>query len=92
MKCIVENQEQALTSLKEADEIAARINMTGNARRTEIRQALSEEFVKMLRAEGQLEEAKRLKNTSPERLLWEVLRPSKLKEIQDLIAGVMTAT
>ena len=91
VRCIASNPEQALVNLKEADEIEARIELKGNERRIEIRQALSEDFVTLLRGEHRMETAKRLKNTSPERLLWEVLRPSRLSDIQSLITPRATS-
>jgi hypothetical protein len=91
VRCIAENQEHALAALREADELGVRIDLKGNERRTEIRQTLSEEFVKLLRAENRLEAAKRLKNTSPERLLWEVVHPSRLSDIQNLITARSTS-
>lgn len=91
VRCLADDQRQALIDLRKADEMAASIDFRGNERRTEIRHALSEEFVRLLKAEGRLEEAKRLKNTSTERLLWEVVHPSRLSDIQNLITARSTS-
>ena len=90
VRSISADSGRSLAVLKEADEMAASIDLTGNERRTEIRQALSEGLVNMLRRENRFEAAKRLKNVSPERLLWEVLRPSRLSDIQNLITASAT--
>ena len=89
IRSISEDPGHSLATLEEADDIAASIDLKGNEHRIEFRQALSEELVTILRQENRFQEAKRLKNVLPERLLWEVLRPSRLKELKGIVAEIV---
>ncbi|MGD0339593.1 MAG: nucleotidyl transferase AbiEii/AbiGii toxin family protein [Bacteroidota bacterium] len=85
IKAFIEDPESALEILKEADQIEKLLSLEGNEKRGVIRKELSSVFVEMLKSAGQIEIARRLRNSSPERLFWEVLRPSNLKEVKNQI-------
>jgi hypothetical protein len=85
VRALKENAEQSLSNLEEAEKIGRIISMEGNERRGELRKELAIEFTELLRANGQVEVAKRLKNTSPERIFWEIISFTNLEEIKETI-------
>jgi len=86
VKSISEGVGNSLSVLRRADEIERIIALKDDDKRVEFREVMRKEFVKILRAEGREKIAKRLRNTIPERLLWEVLTPSNLEKVR---AGIL---
>ena len=82
VRALKENAEQSLSNLEEAEKIGRIISMEGNERRGELRKELAIEFTELLRANGQVDVAKRLTNTSTERIFWETIRHANLEEIK----------
>ena len=85
VRALETHAEQSVSILGEAEKIGHMLSMEGNDRKGEFRKALALEFTELLRADGQVDIAKRLKNTSPERIFWEIVKPTNLEEIKQAI-------
>jgi hypothetical protein len=83
-----------VSSLRSADRLETMIAFKEEKfkeTRPKLQELLRKEFLDVLRLQGRPETAKRLKNTRVERLLWEVLRPSNVQEIEGIIASISRA-
>lgn len=88
VKCILTGVENPLLLLGSVDQLEVMIRLEEERykeTRTRLRQELRDEFVSDLKSSGFPEKAKRLRNTRPERLLWEIVTPSNLKEIDQML-------
>jgi hypothetical protein len=80
--------ERAIEILKKADRIEHAVSNIQDPNIGEIRKSIATELLNSLKDIGQTETAKRLKNTMPERILWEILHPSNLDVIESLISKI----
>jgi hypothetical protein len=85
IRAISENVSQSIAMLKEADEMEVSLDFTGNPNRVEMRKALADQFLEMLRGDQLGDAAKRIKSNPLERIYWEVVRPSNLQEIKQKV-------
>jgi hypothetical protein len=85
VRALETHAKQAVSILGEADKIGQMLSMESNDRKGELRKSLALEFTEMLRFDGKVDVAKRLKNTSPERIFWEIVKPTNLEEIKQAI-------
>lgn len=78
--------ENPLLLLKSVDEMEILMGLEEERykeTRTRLRQELRDQFVAELKSGGHPATARRLKNSRPERLLWEVVTPTNVEEIRD---------
>jgi len=89
VRAIEENPGQSLVMLKEAEDIERMIAFDGDQNKGELRKLLASEFTQIIIANGQPNIAKQLKNTLPERIYWEIVRPSNLSSIRKMIDNII---
>lgn len=86
--CISAGVENPFLLLKSVDQLEVMIRLDEEKykeTRTRLRQELRDEFVSDLKSNGLTGTAKRLRNTQPERLLWEIVTPKNLEEVNGKI-------
>jgi hypothetical protein len=94
VKCIAARMENPVSYLRSADRLEAMIAFKEEKfkeTRLKLQELLRKELLDVMRLQGRPEIAKRLKNTRVERLLWEVLTPSNVQEIEGIIASISRA-
>jgi hypothetical protein len=85
VRALEANVEQPISRLAEADSLLRMLAFESNDHRGEIRKQLATEFTAQLRDNGNADAAKRLKNTSPERIFWERVNPHNLEQVKTSI-------
>lgn len=91
VKCIAARVENPLSYLRSADRLETIVAFEEERfqeKKPRLLGALRKEFLDVLRSQGRLEIAKRLKNSRVERLLWEVLTASNVAEIEGNIIAL----
>lgn len=92
VRCMAEKVENPLARLRSVGQTETFIALEGDRfkeNRLRLRQELIEEFVAVLKSQERTEMAKRLRNSRLERLLWEIVTPSNVGEIQGKVLAKM---
>jgi hypothetical protein len=89
-RCLLDGSENPLAYLHEVDRLAAAIAF-GEEKfkedRPRLRESLRGDFVGVLKSQGRADVAKRLRNSLPERVFWEVVTASNFEEIREKISA-----
>ena len=94
VKCIAARMDNPVSYLRSADRLETMIAFKEERfkeTRLKLQELLRKEFLDVMRLQEGPEIAKRLKNSRVERLLWEVLTPSNVEEIEGRIASISQA-
>lgn len=95
VRSILAKQENPLTQLGEVDLIEraiATMDEKNVGRRPKILETLRNELTDVLKTQQGVKAAKQLQTTKLERLLWEIVTPASVKEIQKRVSSIIAAS